>query len=181
MHERVNLILICYTVKNTSHNMLTCCTALNVTKGLPETWWSRVRTEETTVTVRLLTRLPTAIQIFYHQLKIISTWHINTHTHTHTPRICMEVCMLGKYHRFARPTSPTHTVGQETNPTDVGNNGCHGYPIYSRTLYIQLEMFRSLTTRPVKPSTPILIMIIMRQYLDQRIWTSSVPWNLLTD
>jgi len=67
--------------------MLTCCTALNVTKGLPETWWSRVRTEETTVTVRLLTRLPTAIQIFYHQLKIISTWHINTHTHTHTTNL----------------------------------------------------------------------------------------------
>jgi hypothetical protein len=58
------------------------CTALNVTKGLPDTWRNRVWTEQTTVTARLLTRLPTAIQMFYHQLKIISTWHIYTHTHT---------------------------------------------------------------------------------------------------
>jgi len=84
VHERVDPILIYHIVKNTSHNMWTRCTALNVTKGLHETWWNRVRTVETTMTVQPLTRLPTAIQIFYHHFKIISTWHIHTHTRAHT-------------------------------------------------------------------------------------------------
>jgi hypothetical protein len=154
--------------------MWTRCTALNFTKGLLETWWNRGRTEETTVTVQLLTRLLTAIQIFYHQLKIISTWH----THTTNLHGCLHARQIPLIHT----PDFSHTYRGRGNESSYGgNDSCHGFPIYSRILYIQLEMFLSPTTRLAKPSTRILVLITMRQYLVQRFLTFSVPWDPLTD